>query len=308
MKRLLFLLLLVTSAEPQKAVFMGQNFGTASFLLDVTQAAFFAGSASHSLRAAYGGPLVQIERASDSTTSDVSQNPDGTINQTTINSFCSGTTCNVSILYDQSGNGHNAVQATFSLMPIIYTSGAVVTNGVNNRPSMQWDNTNRYLLVTVATSGSTWEALAVASLQSSSAVAYAGIFAVGDSTGDNCDQTGYVCFFVRDNTNPGLTTIEVSSGNPSLTFSTYATQFLADSYVTLSGGTLNLAINGSAPQTGASGGSTLSGATLDIGTVKVSSSLYWFGNISDIVLYQANLTSGQRTAAHTIESGFFGTP
>ena len=65
--------------------------------------------AAHStVRALYGnynGNLYQLRRASDKTTSDVPVlAPGGFANISVHNSFCSGTTCTISIIYDQTAN------------------------------------------------------------------------------------------------------------------------------------------------------------------------------------------------------------
>ncbi|MDR3797840.1 MAG: arabinofuranosidase catalytic domain-containing protein [Terracidiphilus sp.] len=63
--------------------------------------------AAHSLArrmlASYAGPLFQITRASDSRTLDISTLSSGAVNAASITSFCSGTTCTITIIYDQMG-------------------------------------------------------------------------------------------------------------------------------------------------------------------------------------------------------------
>ena len=80
---------------------------------------FAAGStpcvAAHStvraLYGAYSGNLYQITRASDQTTKDVGVvNAGGFANSATQDSFCAGTTCTISIIYDQSGRNNHLKQ------------------------------------------------------------------------------------------------------------------------------------------------------------------------------------------------------
>jgi hypothetical protein len=78
---------------------------------DIYQSANTPCAAAHStvraLFAAYGGPLYQLRRASDKTTKDVPVLAAGGFVDTSVqDSFCSGTTCTISILYDQTTN-HN---------------------------------------------------------------------------------------------------------------------------------------------------------------------------------------------------------
>ena len=78
---------------------------------DIYQAGGTPCVAAHStVRALYGGysgPLYQLRRASDKTTKDVAvASAGGFVDIAVQTSFCSGTTCTISIIYDQSPN-HN---------------------------------------------------------------------------------------------------------------------------------------------------------------------------------------------------------
>jgi hypothetical protein len=71
-----------------------------------------AHSTTRALFAAYTGPLYQVRRARDNTF--VSIHPlsaGGAANAATQNNFCSGTTCVITRIYDQSGHGNDLVQA-----------------------------------------------------------------------------------------------------------------------------------------------------------------------------------------------------
>src|SRR5262249_2564678 len=68
--------------------------------------------AAHStVRALYGnysGNLYQVRRASDKTTKDIGVlTPGGVANAATQDTFCSGTTCTISVIYDQSPKGNH---------------------------------------------------------------------------------------------------------------------------------------------------------------------------------------------------------
>ncbi len=71
-----------------------------------------AHSTTRALYAAYSGPLYQVRRASDNATTNISPlSAGGIANAATQNSFCSGTTCVITEIYDQSGNGNNLTDA-----------------------------------------------------------------------------------------------------------------------------------------------------------------------------------------------------
>jgi hypothetical protein len=71
-----------------------------------------AHSTTRALYAAYTGPLYQVRRSSDGTY--VSIHPisaGGAANAATQNSFCAGTTCVITRIYDQSGHGNDLTDA-----------------------------------------------------------------------------------------------------------------------------------------------------------------------------------------------------
>jgi non-reducing end alpha-L-arabinofuranosidase len=71
-----------------------------------------AHSTTRALYAAYDGPLYQVRRASDNKTADIYPlRAGGVANAATQDSFCAGTTCVITEIYDQSGHGNNLTQA-----------------------------------------------------------------------------------------------------------------------------------------------------------------------------------------------------
>src|SRR6201993_4176525 len=65
-------------------------------------------STTRALFGAYGGPLYQVQRASDSTFLNVGlESAGGVVNVAPENSFCAGTTCTITELYDQTANANN---------------------------------------------------------------------------------------------------------------------------------------------------------------------------------------------------------
>jgi hypothetical protein len=70
-----------------------------------------AHSTVRALLGAYNGSLYQVTRASDNTTKDIGVlSPGGFANSATQDSFCTGTTCTISIIYDQSGKNNHLKQ------------------------------------------------------------------------------------------------------------------------------------------------------------------------------------------------------
>jgi non-reducing end alpha-L-arabinofuranosidase len=84
---------------------------TGNLPCDIYAAANTTCVAAHStiraLFAAYAGNLYQVKRASDSTTKDIPVTaPGGFANSPLQDTFCSGTTCTIVRVYDQSGHGN----------------------------------------------------------------------------------------------------------------------------------------------------------------------------------------------------------
>ena len=78
---------------------------------DIFAAASNKCAAAHStvraLYAAYNGPLYQVKRKSDNTTKDIGVLSAGGLADSSIqDTFCTGTTCTITKVYDQSGNGN----------------------------------------------------------------------------------------------------------------------------------------------------------------------------------------------------------
>lgn len=60
----------------------------------------------------YSGPLYQVQRSSDGTTAEISpQSTGGIADAASQDTFCDGTNCVISVIYDQTGNGNDLTQA-----------------------------------------------------------------------------------------------------------------------------------------------------------------------------------------------------
>lgn len=71
-----------------------------------------AHSTTRALYDAYTGALYQVSRGSDGATTDISPlSAGGVANAAAQDTFCASTTCLITIIYDQSGNGNHLTQA-----------------------------------------------------------------------------------------------------------------------------------------------------------------------------------------------------
>jgi len=65
-----------------------------------------AHSTVRALSSSYKGSLYQVKRASDGKTQDIGQTADGFADSAAQDTFCAGTTCTITRIYDQSGKGN----------------------------------------------------------------------------------------------------------------------------------------------------------------------------------------------------------
>lgn len=71
-----------------------------------------AHSTTRALYSSFHGSLYQVSRESDNSTKDIPTLGQGAVADAAAqDSFCSGTTCLIAIIYDQSGNGNHLMQA-----------------------------------------------------------------------------------------------------------------------------------------------------------------------------------------------------
>ncbi|WP_430500819.1 arabinofuranosidase catalytic domain-containing protein [Micromonospora trifolii] len=86
-----------------------------------------AHSTTRALYEAYAGNLYQVRRSSDNTTRNIGlTGTGGTANAATQDSFCSGTTCVITVVFDQSGRGND----------LWYQGSSVVPGSPQSRPAI----------------------------------------------------------------------------------------------------------------------------------------------------------------------------
>jgi hypothetical protein len=85
-----------------------------------------AHSTVRALYGAYAGNLYQVRRSSDNTTRDIGLLAEGGVaNAATQDSFCAGTACVITVVYDQSGRGND----------LWYQGSSVVPGSTQSRPA-----------------------------------------------------------------------------------------------------------------------------------------------------------------------------
>ena len=127
-------------------------FGNVNAMLDTFDTPAGAYSV-RKLKSNYTGPCMQVRRHSDNATQDIPFDENGELDTASIETFCSGTSGEVSIWYDQSGNNKDAENFSNNNQPWIYENGAVVRD-INGVPALRFDDTtSTYLTITNQTMG-----------------------------------------------------------------------------------------------------------------------------------------------------------
>jgi hypothetical protein len=101
---------------------------------DILSGAVGCWSAARQIVRGYTGPLIRVQRASDSAQTDIYPNAFGDLDRAVVGSFCYSTTCGVSVLFDQSGNNNNFTQTTAASQPTLNLSSV----SLGGRHTMTW--------------------------------------------------------------------------------------------------------------------------------------------------------------------------
>jgi hypothetical protein len=94
------------------------------------------------LRKDYLGAVIRVRRSSDNTELDFNANQ---INNGVMLNWVGSGNGFVSVWYDQSGNGKNAIQTTAISQPSIVTNGLILLDG--NKPTIEFNGTSNFLII-----------------------------------------------------------------------------------------------------------------------------------------------------------------
>lgn len=112
-------------------------------ILDTYSGAAAAYSAARRLSSTYTGALIRVRRSSDNTEQDIGYTAGNVLDESALNTFCSGTNGFVTTWYDQSGNALNVTQTTAANQPKVYDSSTGVLTE-NSKPTLKFDGSNDF--------------------------------------------------------------------------------------------------------------------------------------------------------------------
>ncbi|HEY8968997.1 MAG TPA: hypothetical protein VIM64_07885, partial [Puia sp.] len=125
---------------------------------------------------------IQVRRSSDNAVLDIGFTAGGDLDQAALLAFTGGNDGYITTWYDQTGNGHDALQATVSKQPMIVTAGTVMLQ--NGRPICDFNGTS--------------STMATANFALTTPLS---VFLVNRRTGTGTSSTGFVTMFDGSNNN-----------------------------------------------------------------------------------------------------------
>jgi len=248
------------------------------YLLDTYEGAAAAYSLRR-LRSAYTGPAVRVRRASNNDELDIYFNRDGSLDTTTLETFCAGSDGFVKVWYDQGQGGNDAEQTATANQPQIVSSGSIIPE--NGKPAIELDGLTEHFVLTGLTN----------------AASNYGCFFVGINT-----STGTFSNYLFDTLDPvtgrfiidarGSTTGVYYDGSFRGLGYTHTTQSVTSIHIIAPNSGASY-LNGTSTNTGlpytqkAIGGDVVLGARYD------GAAIHWKGKFQEFILYNSDQTSNR---------------
>jgi hypothetical protein len=248
------------------------------------------------LRTLYTGAAIRVSRSSDNAQSDIGFNIDGTLDTTTLLSFCGASNGRIATWYDQSGNARNAI-GNITNSPLIVLAGTLYT--LNGKPSVYYDNTAKYLITSnfasaIAQPISTYTVSKLASLGVNASIIYDSSTATEFVLGNG----GYT------EPSPANENLFIKTGAAiGIELSAVATKLVSVLYNTT---TTNVFVNGVQKVTNQNAGSNALGG-ITIGNLRPLGyyAIYaFYGWISELVFYPS-LQTGNNAGIQTNINSFY---
>lgn len=285
---------------------------TPQALLSAVGVSALRGYGTRLLKSDYSGPLIQVRRTSDNTTQDIGI-AGVDLDVDALATFVGSNSAYVSKIYDQSGGAKHLTQAAVGKQPRIVNAGVIDTLG--GKPTMVFDGVDDYF---TDANGGLYSAGAATALVVHSAVYAASAQAIwGEGASGSANQR-YIPGYMAANGGSAIAASDLckddagtdfASGSSGLnvTLNTVHQQSTVDT-----GTAITTWVDGTAGnvRTYSRSGLTVTLNMFGLGAqaYQSASRYFWGGKISEIVLFPAALTTGQRQAGESNQKGQYGTP
>jgi hypothetical protein len=240
------------------------------------------------LRTAYAGSAVRVRRSSDNAELDIGFTSGGDLDTVALLAHCGAGNGFVVTWYDQSGNGRDITQSTAVAQPQIVVLGAVLTR--NSKPSMNFmlgmDFLNTTLTLTCFTINQ------VAAIADSLAT-----YQVIRQQNTTSGNTWYTRYETGTSVFQGVGTL-ISGGTPGT-----ALHVLTGQPSESSGSRIYL--NGTSAVSGAIMTPAATVGNMRVGQSPVGGQSF-SGDMSEIILFSATLTTAQRQTCERNQGTFYG--
>lgn len=247
------------------------------------------------LRTAYTGSLLRMRRSSDNAESDFGYTGSGDLDTAAIVAWLSGSGYIVK-WYDQSGNGYDAVQTTAASQPLY------VASGQNGRPVLRWDGVDDILPTTLPTPSTLT------------------LVAAAQKATQTTDAASLIRPFLASSLSPnpgGIVagTVRSSAANPNqFLFAAYNDTGLTPTTTLWTDGTFAIlsGVANGASSVAAYNGASVSGTVqnsaagvLEIGGSTSLSVRRFAGDIAELIICNAALSTGDRSAAEAAANDYW---
>lgn len=281
--------------------------GIAPLVDEVGVSAFRAVSVSRRLRAAYAGAAFKVRRSSDNTTQDIGFDSNGNVDTAAALAFVGSGSGYIATIFDQSGNARDLTQATAASQPMIVNAGTLVT--LNGKPSMTFDGTDDMVFST------TGIGLYSAGSATSISVAKGTTSATGVIVAEGSASAAAARYLMEYVTSAGVlgqqTRTDTSTNLTSVTGSGHDNATPHVSTMVDTGTALTLRVDGKQVASQASyarsGNVTLDRTSIG-GSVQGTPTLFFGGQIGEVVSWSTALNDTQRVAAEANAKAYHGTP
>lgn len=253
------------------------------------QKMFWGMRAYTNAQAAAHANAVQLLRASDSTTQNITLLSNGNLDTSTASTFCASTTCTINIWYDQTGNGIN--MAAGSAAP------TYVSSAVNGHPCAQFTSSSSQYLTTSSAPVISNPTEVTDTIVAERLGTTAGTTLGGYLSGNNYTNMSFEAATVAQMYSSAALTMSGLADN--------AAHFI----LALFNGTSSVLAGDGTETTGTIGTIWTSPANLRLGrNVDSGSPSYFNGYICEVGIWGLGIASGTRTSLHSNESAYWGTP